>query len=155
MVKWSSSQMIDRPIQEPLTLAPVATTSGETVNVSAKWTTDGVVLTQSVVRLICSETQIRLMNVFNITTTTWLYTKNTSTPVLNIKSNMHSLTELVQCPELTVNNGAVVVVPSDRLLSSVATYSCSDDYRLRGNRERVCEMDSMWSGTDPLCGKKD
>ena len=50
MAKWSLFQLIEHSIQEPLTLAPMATVSRETVNVSAKWTTDGVVLTQSVVR---------------------------------------------------------------------------------------------------------
>ena len=58
------------------------------------------------------------------------------------------------CPDLNrVTNGEVNIVPPDRSVNSKATYSCSGDYNLKGNRERLCQVDGTWSGTDPECGK--
>ena len=62
-------------------------------------------------------------------------------------------TELIQCPELRIDNGGVTVIPNSRTLNSSATYSCSDGYSLQGNSERICQMDSTWSGSDPVCGE--
>lgn len=62
-------------------------------------------------------------------------------------------TELIQCPELRIVNGEVLIIPSNRTLNSRAIYSCSDGYSLRGNTERFCQRSSTWNGSNPLCGK--
>ena len=67
---------------------------------------------------------------------------------------MHTkYTEEIQCPEVIIENAEVVYIPDSRPLNSKATYSCTDGYRLRGESERSCQVNSMWSGTDPVCGK--
>ncbi len=41
-----------------------------------------------------------------------------------------------------------------RLLGTVATYTCNPGYTLSGNEARTCESDMMWSGSDPTCQGK-
>ena len=77
-----------------------------------------------------------------------------SPDLLNFIHIMHTKhAEPIQCPELTIENGAVAFTPDSRSLNSKATYSCIGGYRLSGENERFCQSDSMWSGTDPVCGK--
>ena len=62
--------------------------------------------------------------------------------------------DFIRCPDLTVPNGNVVVIPNDQSLNSVATYSCNSDYSLEGgNSVRHCQSDREWNGTAPSCGR--
>ena len=38
-------------------------------------------------------------------------------------------------------------------LDQVANYSCNNGYLLVGNMTRTCQLDGMWSGTEPFCRK--
>lgn len=39
-------------------------------------------------------------------------------------------------------------------VSSTATYICDNDFRLQGERNRVCQVTSEWSGEEPTCVRK-
>ena len=38
-------------------------------------------------------------------------------------------------------------------VGDTCTYTCDTGYMLNGMDIRVCQSDSVWNGTDPLCGK--
>ena len=57
------------------------------------------------------------------------------------------------CPDLTITNGVVTISPADRGLLSRTTYECNPGFALKGDGNRVCQMDSTWNGTDPECGE--
>ena len=65
---------------------------------------------------------------------------------------MHDHTEFVQCPELATENGEVTISPENRPLNSKATYTCDKGYKVSGPRERYCQLDGTWNGTDTKCG---
>ena len=67
--------------------------------------------------------------------------------------NVNTYSELIQCPELSIDNGEVVIAPNSRLLNAKTAYKCSSGYNLQGSSERFCQANSTWNGTDPLCGK--
>ena len=50
-------------------------------------------------------------------------------------------------------NGVVGTSPPGRVFMSRTIYTCNDGYALKGDGNRVCQVDSMWNGTDPECGK--
>ena len=66
--------------------------------------------------------------------------------------HMHDHAEFVQCPELATENGEVTISPENRPLNSKATYTCNKGYKVTGSRERYCQLDGTWNGTDTKCG---
>ena len=57
---------------------------------------------------------------------------------------------IVMCPELPdPSNGAVVV--SGLTVGSTASYTCDAGFELSENILRMCEVDGIWSGSEPLC----
>ena len=66
---------------------------------------------------------------------------------------MHTHTERIICPDLTIANGVVGTSPPGQVFMSRTIYSCNDGFALKGDGNRVCQIDSMWNGTDPECGK--
>ena len=57
---------------------------------------------------------------------------------------------IVQCPELPLpDNGALVY--SGFSFSSTVLYMCNEGYESSGPIERVCQLDSTWSGEAPTC----
>ncbi|KAJ8038235.1 Sushi, von Willebrand factor type A, EGF and pentraxin domain-containing protein 1 [Holothuria leucospilota] len=57
-----------------------------------------------------------------------------------------------RCPTLTVPlNGNMVVNPPVRTIGAEVTYSCNDGYVLSGQRNRICQANKTWSGTEPMC----
>ena len=57
------------------------------------------------------------------------------------------------CPDLSIPNGVVTISPADQGYLSRTTYECNDGFALKGDGNRVCQMDDTWNGTDPECGK--
>ena len=62
---------------------------------------------------------------------------------------------VIECPELsTIDNGRISYSPDTTAnfdQGTVATYTCDDRFSLVGNRERTCQADGTFSGTDPFC----
>ena len=56
------------------------------------------------------------------------------------------------CPDLTISNGTVDTSPPGRVFNSRTIYTCDEGYALKGDGNRVCQIDSTWDGTDPECG---
>ena len=59
----------------------------------------------------------------------------------------------VVCPDVSIRNGDVTISPADRGLMSRTVYDCYPGYALKGNGNRVCQIDDTWNGTDPECGE--
>ena len=60
----------------------------------------------------------------------------------------------IQCPDLSIENGKVIILPTNRSVNSSAEYSCNGGYKLdKGDAKRTCQVDGTWSGTDPECSK--
>ena len=57
------------------------------------------------------------------------------------------------CPLHTVSNGMVTYSKSEEPppVGIVATYSCDTGYDLTGNRMRICEETTGWTGILPVC----
>ena len=56
------------------------------------------------------------------------------------------------CPVLEAPaNGMVMLDNEDRIVGTVANYTCLGDLELTGSSTRICESDGEWNGTDPLC----
>ena len=64
-------------------------------------------------------------------------------------------TDLTECAFLpTIDNGDVVVDPIERTFNARATYSCNQNFSLKGGNEiRICQTGGIWSGNEPKCGK--
>ena len=59
----------------------------------------------------------------------------------------------IMCPDLSIPNGVVTISPADQGFLSRTTYECGDGYALKGDDNRVCQMDDSWNGTNPECGE--
>ena len=59
----------------------------------------------------------------------------------------------IMCPDLDIMNGDVTISPADRGLMSRVMYDCDPGFALKGDGNRVCQMDDTWNGTDPECGE--
>ena len=46
-------------------------------------------------------------------------------------------------------NGMVIV--SDTVFNSMATYSCTTGYSLMGDAMRICLSNGLWSESEPIC----
>lgn len=46
------------------------------------------------------------------------------------------------------------VAATNTTFGQVVTYSCNAGYNLVGSRNRVCQSDTSWSGTPPICQPK-
>ncbi len=44
--------------------------------------------------------------------------------------------------------------PDNRPVDTVATYTCVTGYTLNGGNTRTCGSDGMWSGSSPVCQRK-
>ncbi len=53
---------------------------------------------------------------------------------------------------LNISDGYVVV--KGILVGDMAVYECLDQYKLEGDRERVCQSSGQWNGTQPSCLSK-
>ena len=73
--------------------------------------------------------------------------------VLTHTTHAHTSTERIICPDLSIMNGVVGTSPPGRVFMSRTIYTCNDDFALKGDGNRVCQMNSTWNGTDPECGK--
>ena len=62
--------------------------------------------------------------------------------------------ELIQCPDLTVANGQITIGPAGRPFGSRTTYECNHGFALVGDGDHICQEDSSWSGTNPVCSKR-
>ena len=61
------------------------------------------------------------------------------------------------CDDLpNITNAVITYSPStsQRLVDSVATYTCQLDLPLVGNAQRTCQTDRSWSGTEPYCQRQ-
>ena len=67
-----------------------------------------------------------------------------------------SYTHTVLCPFLTLSNGMVTYSLSEDPppVGTVATYSCDTGYDLTGNRMRICEEGTGWTGSLPVCNSQ-
>ena len=63
------------------------------------------------------------------------------------------LSAVVDCGELTNQVNGLVDTSQGTTLDQVANYSCNNGYLLVGNMTRTCQVDGMWSGTEPFCRK--
>jgi len=69
---------------------------------------------------------------------------------------LFSLPPAAVCESLSLTNGMVVIEGDTTFIMAgrVATHSCSNNYRLVGNMERMCQVDGFWSGSEPICRGK-
>nr|BAR45634.1 limulus clotting factor C-like [Scolopendra japonica] len=59
-----------------------------------------------------------------------------------------------ECPLVATPVEGSVNLPTGRLTEGVTvSYSCNENYRLIGERNRTCQKDGSWSGDDPICEK--
>ena len=65
-----------------------------------------------------------------------------------------SLITVLDCGNLTDPVGGQVVV-NGTTPGSVATYSCSTEFRLNGTSLRTCQTSAQWSESAPTCDRKD
>ena len=54
------------------------------------------------------------------------------------------------CPHLEAPADGSVLY-SDRVVESVAQYSCNEGFSLVGGTSRICQSDGIWSGEEPIC----
>jgi hypothetical protein len=59
--------------------------------------------------------------------------------------------ELIVCPQPATPSHGFLVIDGNRLLNSVAIYSCSKGYKLQGEAEQVCTPAGQWTGNTPTC----
>jgi hypothetical protein len=78
-----------------------------------------------------------------------------SDPILHVNTLTHTLFCVVKirCPDLTIMSGVVIVSPADQSFMSRTSYVCNDGYALKGDGNRICQMNDTWNGTDPECGE--
>ncbi|KAJ8262625.1 hypothetical protein GJAV_G00168490 [Gymnothorax javanicus] len=67
-------------------------------------------------------------------------------------SRVPPVCEPVTCGEPPTLQNANVTL-SGRIFQSIASYSCTEGYRLQGVSELVCEASGVWSGPAPLCAR--
>ena len=60
---------------------------------------------------------------------------------------------VVDCGNLTNPDNGTVDTSQGTTLDQVANYSCNNGHVLVGNMTRTCQVDGMWSGTEPFCRK--
>ena len=72
-----------------------------------------------------------------------------------ILTHSHTLfcVEPVICPDLTIMNGMVITSPANRTYMSTTSYVCDEGFVLKGDGNRMCQIDDTWTGTDPECGE--
>ena len=51
----------------------------------------------------------------------------------------------------SIANGEIQYPSNSTGIGSVARYKCFPGYSLQGDAERICQEDSQWSGTQPVC----
>ncbi len=81
-----------------------------------------------------------------------LYTYVTSQDLSKVNALVFHLvcTEVISCPEPgALANGDTRWM--DVSEGSEVSYSCSVGFQLVGSETRVCQSDSTWSGTEPIC----
>jgi len=55
------------------------------------------------------------------------------------------------CPDPPISNGIVNISPPDRSFESRTEYICDPGFALKGDGNRVCQMNGNWNGSDPEC----
>ena len=70
---------------------------------------------------------------------------------------LHTFTHtctVIQCPKLRLENGGVIITPTNRTVNSTAVYTCNGSYKLdKGAATRTCQDDGTWSGQTPECSE--
>lgn len=59
--------------------------------------------------------------------------------------------ESINCPPLIALHPLITIDTTDRIVNTVVTYTCFTGYTVIGDRQRTCQADGTWSGTDPSC----
>ena len=54
-----------------------------------------------------------------------------------------------------LSNGMIGYNMGTRTVNTVATYTCNRGYTLNGDTTRTCGSDGMWSGSPPVCQRKE
>ena len=65
-----------------------------------------------------------------------------------------AVTAMVCTDLMDLVNGGIVYdmkTKDNRLVNTVATYTCDTGYTLNGGTTRTCGSDGVWSGSDPAC----
>ena len=62
----------------------------------------------------------------------------------------------VDCGPLPdVEHGAIELVNASTTFGSQAMYTCEEDFKIHSGRQpRLCQEDGTWSGTAPVCERK-
>ena len=65
---------------------------------------------------------------------------------MNALNNVEILCEELSNPE----NGTVLLL-SERIVDSIATYACNDSFELLGAVSVICQLNGTWSAEEPIC----
>ena len=61
---------------------------------------------------------------------------------------------VIQCPELSIENGKVIITPTEHTVNSTAEYTCDNGFKLdKGDAKRTCQDGGTWSGQTPECSE--
>ena len=86
---------------------------------------------------------------------------STNPCICSYTSNIHCLditvtfSIVVLCPDLSApENGDIEYDTIQHVYMSRAIYNCDSGYMLEGSDTRMCQRNSEWSGTPPICKRK-
>ncbi|XP_076346234.1 sushi, von Willebrand factor type A, EGF and pentraxin domain-containing protein 1-like isoform X1 [Tachypleus tridentatus] len=65
-------------------------------------------------------------------------------------SEIEPICKQISCSELLSVDHGEITAP-DTTYSSTAIYSCMVGYELNGSKQRICQQDGLWSGSEPSC----
>ena len=57
----------------------------------------------------------------------------------------------ITCEELSNPENGTVSLPTERIVDSIATYTCNDSFELVGDASVTCQLNGTWSAEEPTC----
>ncbi len=106
---------------------------------------------------VCEYTHVNTITRHLIHANFQIYGCEVNVVTLNIEDLTHYTvnTEPTTCPDLIASTSGMIIysgeTTNNRLVNTIATYTCDNGYTLTGGSFRVCQRDGTWDGTAPTC----